>query len=111
VADEKPKPDEGVIPRYSYNPVPTLYADGVANVAHGPGMVRTYLVRFDPSLIEAGNARPSLVAQLIMPTNGFLTIALFFEAQVKSMLKSGDVTEAQIAEVRHAIVNLANGTD
>src|ERR1700731_1557637 len=83
MADEA-KPVEGVIPRYSYNPVPVIYADAIANVATGPGLVRTYLIRFDPSLREKDDARPSLVAQLIMPTNGFLMMAYSLRRKSKA---------------------------
>lgn len=107
MADEA-NPDEGVIPKYSYNPVPTIYAEAIANVAHGAGVVKTYFVRFDPALTAGSALRPSLVAQLVMPTSGFLAVALFFEAQVKNMLASKEVTQEQIDEVRQSFANLAH---
>jgi hypothetical protein len=103
MSDQSEQP-EGIIP--SYNPVPTFYADAIANFAHAPGIVRTYLIRFDPALSATGTARPSLVAQLVMPTNGFLTMALFFEAQVKSMIASGVITQAQLEAVKQNIAGM-----
>lgn len=96
------------VPTYSWNPVPTIYADGIANVAHGPGIIRSYLIRFDPSLKEVADARPTLVAQLIMPTNGFLMMATFFDAQVQSLIKSGEVTQEQLDGVRQAFFAMTN---
>lgn len=105
---EKLGDDTLVVPKYAFNPVPTLYADGIANVATGPGTVRTYLIRFDPSLMEHTDASPTVTAQLIMPTNGFLMIATFFEAQIKSMLASGQITQQTLDEVRAMVDRMTN---
>jgi hypothetical protein len=81
--------------------VPTLFVDSLANVARGAGTVRTYLTRFEPSL-EGGNvaATQTVVAQLIMPFQGFAALSVTFEAHLKGMLQNGEVSAEFVEGIR-----------
>jgi hypothetical protein len=85
----------------SLTSVPTMYADGVANLARGPGIVKFYLTRFDPDPdVESNNpALNTMVGQVVMSATGFAATVLFFKKQLDEMLERGEVDRAVFAEL------------
>jgi hypothetical protein len=107
---DQPKPEDATAtapnatsPTFSRSPIPTLFADGIANVARGAGTIRTYLVRFDPSLEGPADARQVVVAQLIMSLPGFASMALLFEAQLKDMIEKKEMPPELLDQLRKSI--------
>jgi len=49
VPDQAP-PDESTGPSLQLSHLLTIYTDGIANIARGPGIVRMHLIRSDPAM-------------------------------------------------------------
>lgn len=80
--------------------VPTVYADGVANLSRGPGVVKFYLARFDPDPSDARNPTVSTMAgQVVMSAIGFAATAIFFSKQLAEMVARGEVDKTVIDEL------------
>jgi hypothetical protein len=92
-----------------FSAIPTLYADGIANIARGGGVVRTYLIRFDPSL-TADPAAPKIIGQMILPVQGFVAMALFFKAQLDDMIEKKEITPELLERVRQMVPGSPNAT-
>jgi hypothetical protein len=59
----------------------TVYADGVANLSRGPGVVKFYLARFDPDPSDANKPIISTMAgQVVMSAVGFAATTIFSKA-------------------------------
>ena len=79
---------------------PTVFADGVLSMANSPSVVKFYLARIEPSLTGDGRTQLQAFAQVIMPIDGFANMFVFFEAQLRLLVKSGIITEQRLAELR-----------
>jgi hypothetical protein len=80
---------------------PTMFTDGVTNAGYGQSLVRLFLSRSDPSFGEATTeTRTQPIAQLIMPLDGFITTALFFERLLARLIAENFVNQARIDELR-----------
>lgn len=80
---------------------PTLFTDGISNASYGQSIVRLYLARGDPSFSEGTiEARTQPIAQLIMPLDGFVVTALFFERLLSRLIAGHVVNQARIDELR-----------
>src|SRR5689334_19454912 len=79
---------------------PTVFADAVGSLVNSPSTVKFYLTRFDPSFQGDGRSQSQAIAQVVMPIEGFGFMFAFFEAQIRTMVNSGFVTETQLAEWR-----------
>jgi hypothetical protein len=77
--------------------LPTFFADGVLNAAPSANVVRFYLYRSDPELTGKGEYQNQVIAQVVLPTLGFLQAAIFFEKAVKQFaaqgILNGDIVE------------------
>jgi hypothetical protein len=81
--------------------IPTVFTDGAANMAYGNSMVRLYLARHDPSLRPHDpSSKRQVFMQLVMPLNGFIETALFFETVLSQLVTQGIVTEEQLDQLR-----------
>jgi hypothetical protein len=76
--------------------IPTVYADGIFNISHGPQVCKLYLYRADPGIQSEGGDTPRVqpIQQLVLPTMGFLQAAVFIEEILPEMLEHPGVTEA-----------------
>src|SRR5262245_46697378 len=63
--------------------LPTVFADGVVNVAPSASVIRFYLYRADPEQTGKGEYQNQAVVQIVMPVLGFVQMATFFEKAVK----------------------------
>ena len=80
---------------------PTVYADGVMNVAHGSQVVKFYLSRFDPSFNVSNSASQNTpIAQVIMPLYSFIDTAVFFEQALNAMVAEGLITQEYVDALR-----------
>jgi hypothetical protein len=110
MADDKPQGDGDPFPRavqdsrpnFPAANMPAIYADVIWNVARGPGVVKMYLARNDLDLGGSPASQLNVFAQLVLPTLSFAAGAIFMSRQLKVMLNSGEVTQAQIDEIETA---------
>jgi len=78
---------------------PTVFADGVLNLSIAPGVVKYYLLRFEPSFSGVNQFETQPIAQIVMPTEGFVTTALYFNAQIERLIKANFITRERVAEL------------
>lgn len=78
----------------------TVYVDGITSLVPGPQVVKLYMGRLEPSLKAEAKSRTTPVIQLIMPTDGFLQTAAFFEVLVQRMKREKTVTDEQLAAAK-----------
>ena len=57
--------------------LPTFFADGILNAAPSANVVRFYLYRSDPDQTGKGEYQNQAIAQVVMPTFGFVHAAIF----------------------------------
>jgi hypothetical protein len=98
MADEEKKqpkqPAATVLPfkeEYPSTLLPTIFADGVANLAQGPHIMKFYLFRQEPSATGAGPYRNQVVTQIVMPVEGFVAMTAFFEKAIQNFIENGQI--------------------
>jgi hypothetical protein len=79
---------------------PTVFADGVTSIANSPSIIKFFLARLEPSFVGDGRSQLQAFAQVIMPMDGFASMFVFFEAQLRVLVQSGVITEQRLAELR-----------
>ena len=94
---ETERPSEADFPPPQF---PTVFADGVSTLVNSQTVVKFFLSRFEPSFKGDGRSQLQAFAQVVMPMDGFATMFVFFEAQLKTMIKAGYVSEERLAELR-----------
>jgi hypothetical protein len=80
--------------------IPTIFADGVMNLANSPHVMKFYLFRLDPSAKDMQKAQARVCAQIVLPMNGFLNMVAFLERAVEGLRAQGIVTEEDISAAR-----------
>jgi hypothetical protein len=79
---------------------PTIFADNAGSLVNSASIVKFFLNRFDPSFQGDGRSQTQAIAQVVMPIEGFGFMFVFFEAQIRTMINNGFITEAQLTEWR-----------
>jgi hypothetical protein len=87
-------------PDYPDRAFPVLYADSVYSLAYGNGHVKFYLARLDPSIKGDGTSIFTPFAQVVLPEKAFISAALFFEQQLRRMIQSGAINNADVDTLR-----------
>lgn len=80
--------------------LPTLYVDGISSIAPSPFVVKFYLARIEPHLRAENKSLIQPFAQMVMPMDGFLQTAMFFENVVKNLLAQGTISQQQVDVAR-----------
>jgi hypothetical protein len=80
--------------------LPTIFADGIVNVAPSANVLKFYLYRSDPEQAGKGEYKNQVVAQVVMPMLGFLHAALFFEKAVKQFTAQGVLPADLVESIR-----------
>lgn len=93
---EQPK----VVPMFPSDGAPTIFADGVANIAQSGEVAKFYLLRTDPSTNTPNDAKTQVVGQVVMAMSGFLDAASFFESAVRGYVERGVVSRERVNEAR-----------
>jgi hypothetical protein len=83
-----------------YPDVPTIFADGVVNLANSAHVAKFYLYRLDPSVKDVGKAQAKACAQIVMPLDGLTNTFAFLEAIIAKLQRQGLVSEKQIDQAR-----------
>jgi hypothetical protein len=81
---------------------PVVFADGVLSHVSAAGQTKFYLFRIDPNMYGRGGAIFNPIAQVVMPTLGFLSTAAFLYKRALAMVKSGEVTQEQFDQAMAA---------
>lgn len=82
---------------------PTIYVDGVTSLVPGAQVVKIYMGRVEPSLNAEPKSQTTAVLQLVMPANGFLQTAAFFNTQMQRMVREKMVTEEQVEAAKKSV--------
>lgn len=90
------KPAQGIPPAS----IPTVFADGVANLAPTSEIMKFYLYRSDPDILAKPEYQNQVVAQIIMPLSAFVEVALFFERALQSLVSRGLVSNEMLASIK-----------
>lgn len=90
-------PTEGGFPPLS---VPTIFADGIANIAPSVNVVKFYLFRTDPDMAGAPAYKNQIYCQIAMPVEGFLSACVFFEKALKHLVEMKTTTQQHVDELR-----------
>jgi hypothetical protein len=80
--------------------LPTVYCDGILNVAPSTHIVRFYLYRQDPDQVAKPKYKNQVVAQIIMPVNAFIYTGLFFEKALKQFVEQGTISQQMVDEIK-----------
>lgn len=80
--------------------LPTVFADGIANVAPANGVIRFYLYRSDPDQVGGPAYKNQAIAQVVMPVSGFLQAAAFFEKSVDFFVSQGTIAHDAVIFAR-----------
>jgi hypothetical protein len=76
------------------------FADGVTNFAHSKSIVKFYLYRTDPSVDASGPYENNIVAQIVMPLDGFVRTALFLNRGIELLVSKGAMSQADVDQLR-----------
>jgi hypothetical protein len=95
-SEELPPPH--LIPATGFPPenMPTAFADGVANIAPSLTTVKFYLYRTDPDISGAPRYRNAIVAQVVMPIDGFVASVAFLNRSVSRLVEQGALNKEQV---------------
>jgi hypothetical protein len=91
------EPEGGIYPPAD---IPTIFIDGVMNLANSRYVVKCYLARFDPSIDAKSPYEAHVIAQLIMPIPSFIDTYAFFESGVRRMIKDGVASSDDVERAR-----------
>jgi hypothetical protein len=97
--------DKLVTPKQEFPPasLPTIYADGIVNLAHSGSLARFYLMRTDPSLDGSERYQVQAFAQVVMPLLALVQTAVFLEIEVKRLVSRGLVDQKFVDEARRVL--------
>jgi hypothetical protein len=90
--------------------VPTVYADGIANIAPSPQVVKFYLFRTDPDTGGQNVYKNQVVLQVAMHMQGFVAACVFFEKTLKQFVESNYITQEQVDDMRRMFGPLGKTT-
>jgi hypothetical protein len=94
-------PDSAPEPTYPAFNFPTVFSDGVSNMAWSGQFVKFFLSRMEPSVNVVGApAQQRAIAQVVMPMDGFLATFVFFEYIISSLIRDGVITEEHLNNLR-----------
>jgi hypothetical protein len=96
-------PQESVTPsEYPGEQIPTIFADGVANIANTGQIAKFYLFRFDPSLQHPSRARPTAAAQIVVSLDGLVNMMTFLEQAVAKLVQQGIILQSVVDAARQS---------
>jgi hypothetical protein len=80
--------------------LPTIFADGIRNLANTSQMAKFYLFRFDPSFTDANKAQARPCAQIVMSIDALANTFVFLENAVKQLQAQGVISEQALETAR-----------
>ena len=88
--------------------LPTLFADGVLNLAPSADVVKFYLCRQDPSYDKENLYITVPIAQVVMTVQTFIQTVAFFSANLKIMVARKIITPEQLLVVNQQFEKFAD---
>jgi hypothetical protein len=82
--------------------IPTVFADGIFNLANSAHVVKFYMFRLDPSMTNQQVAQVIPCLQIVLPLDGFINAFAFLEAAVEKLRRQGVITEGVLNVARQA---------
>jgi hypothetical protein len=79
--------------------VPTLFCDGIVNLAPSAQVARFYLFRTDPDTAGQQSSQNQVIAQIVMPLEAFVVTSVFFSRALQQMIASGLVAQEHVNEL------------
>lgn len=83
----------------SVDDFPTIFADGVINLANSPQVAKFYLFRQDPNMLGEPGSKRNVVGQIVMPMESFAVTALFFKNALDGFVAQGLISAQRVAEL------------
>jgi hypothetical protein len=101
-AAEAQPPPPSFTPAAGFPPVglPTVFADLLLNVSPTPTTVRFYLGRNEPDVGGVNRFRNVPVAQIVMPTDGFVGMVVFLQGALETFVNSGAISQELVDALR-----------
>ena len=96
------QPQSTALPDVEYpgTTIPTIFADGIVNLANSAHIVKFYLFRFDPNVKDVSKAQAIPCAQAVFPIDGFVNAFAFLESAVEKLRVQGIITDQILAAAR-----------
>jgi hypothetical protein len=98
-------PQKLMRPVEEFPDVPTIFAEGIYNLANTSNVAKFYLVRNDASLVAADQAQITPVAQIIFPLDGLRNSFAFLEDAINKLMAQNVISiqslDAARAGLRH----------
>jgi hypothetical protein len=94
---------QAIIPpseEYPTPETPTIFADGIKNLANTSQMAKFYLFRFDPSFTGSDRAKVRPCAQIVMSIDALTNAFAFLENAVKQLQVQGVISEQALETAR-----------
>ncbi|MFZ1964893.1 MAG: hypothetical protein WAU78_15745 [Roseiarcus sp.] len=83
--------------------IPTIYADGVANVYPTIHTTKMYLTRADSEIGGKAEIENHAIAQLVMPIDGFVQTTVFFNKVLDGLIASNVVDKQTVEAMKLAL--------
>lgn len=84
--------------------IPTIFADGVKNMANSTHIVKFYFYRLDPNVHDPNKAQLRTCAQAVLPMDGFINMYAFLERAIQTLQAQGIITAEALDAARRAQV-------
>ena len=65
--------------------LPTIFADGIMNLANSAQIIKFYLFRVDPGMRDINKAYQKPCAQIVMPLDALVTTYVFLEGAIEKL--------------------------
>jgi hypothetical protein len=83
--------------------IPTIYCDGIANLAPSAHVIKFYLFRTDPDQTAKPKYKNQVLAQIIMPISAFIYSGLFFEKSLKQFVELGIIPKGTVDNIKQSM--------
>ena len=97
-----PRPNNPNEANYPTSYLPTVFADAVPTMTHAGGIVKFYYARIDPSFTADKTVKNNVIAQVIMPIEGFAQAVAFFDAQLEGIIREGLIKRETVEAYRES---------
>jgi hypothetical protein len=86
----------------------SIHAEMAAGIYRSRDMVKVYLINLEGDVFGRPMGPPKAVpaGQLVMPTDGFVGMAIFLESYMQTLVETGVITKEQLQAKRNEFDNL-----
>jgi hypothetical protein len=83
--------------------LPTIFADGILNLANTAQITKFYLFRFDPGLKDPDKAQQRTCAQIVMSIDALVASFAFLESAIDRLQTQGVVSTQALDAARKVV--------